>query len=142
MSKALKEADGSFWHGRRIVVQQRTSRRQAETTSAAVSTRAPTTSIYIGNLPYETTDADLNQLFLELEGVKSVRVAVDRSTGWPRGFAHADFETVDQATKAFEHLAGRTVGTRQLRIDYANPSRDQKKRQSETSLPAESTLRQ
>ncbi|EFW99633.1 nucleic acid-binding protein [Grosmannia clavigera kw1407] len=142
MAKALKEADGSFWHGRRIIVQERTARREAGSPSAATSTRSPTTSLYVGNLPYETTDADLNQLFVGLEGVKSVRVAVDRSTGWPRGFAHTDFETVDQATKAFEHLAGRTVGTRQLRIDYANPSRDQRQtRSSASGPPSESTLR-
>lgn len=79
----------------------------------------PTQSLYIGNIPYETTDAELNRLFREMDNVKDVRVAVDRVTGWPRGFAHADFADVESAEKAFHKLQGATLGQRELRIDYA-----------------------
>lgn len=80
----------------------------------------PTDSLYIGNIPYETSDADLNRLFHDLDGVKDVRVAVDRNTGWPRGFAHADFNSVEDCTKAHEKLMAMEFGGRKLRIDYSN----------------------
>lgn len=79
----------------------------------------PTSSLYIGNIPYETSDADLNRLFKDLENVKEVRVAVDRNTGWPRGFAHADFYDVESAKKAHEQLQNFEIGGRRVRIDYA-----------------------
>jgi nucleolin len=79
----------------------------------------PTNSLYIGNIPYETSDADLNRLFRELEDVVDVRVAVDRNTGWPRGFAHADFASVDSAKKAHEKLSEMEFGGRKLRVDYS-----------------------
>ncbi|EPE08224.1 nucleic acid-binding protein [Ophiostoma piceae UAMH 11346] len=125
--KAIEEANGSFWHGRRIIVleRQKTERAQKSRFEGGSSPAAaePSNTLYIGNLPYETTDADLNVVFRELEGVQAVRVAVDRSTGWPRGFAHADFRTVEQAVTASEFLQGKSIGSRQLRIDYAQGTR-------------------
>lgn len=90
----------------------------------------PSRSLYIGNIPYETTDAELNRLFKDLEDVRDVRVAVDRTTGWPRGFAHADFGTVEAATKAKEALSSLTIAGRPLRIDYAAESNSVKKTES------------
>ncbi|OAA60976.1 nucleic acid-binding protein [Niveomyces insectorum RCEF 264] len=133
METAINEANGSFWHGRRLNVAKRTpgkdrlGRDTADRKRPSAEPRAPTESLYIGNLPYETTDADLNHLFRNLEGVRSVRVAVDRVTGWPRGFAHTDFHTVEQATAALNYLSGLTVGTRQVRVDYASPSAERRK---------------
>lgn len=143
-TKAIAEAHGSFWHGRRIIVQQRTAPRTNE--SGERSVRSPTDSLYIGNLPYETTDADLNEMFREMEGLKAVRVAVDRSTGWPRGFAHADFETVEQAKAAFEALIDRQIGDRTLRIDYAmgyrpRNNQNQNQNQNRYRTPSQSQLR-
>ena len=83
--------------------------------------KPPTTSVFIGNIPYETSDADLNAVFKTLENVKDVRVAIDRATGWPRGFAHADFHDVESAIKAVEQLNEVELGSRRLRCDYAQP---------------------
>lgn len=58
-------------------------------------------------------------MFRSLENVTDVRVAVDRNTGWPRGFAHADFVDVESATKAYEKLLQYNLGGRELRVDYA-----------------------
>lgn len=81
----------------------------------------PTNSIYIGNIPYEASDADLNKMFRSLDKVRDIRVAIDRNTGWPRGFAHADFHDVESAQKAYEFLQGQTLNGRSLRVDYAEP---------------------
>lgn len=117
MEQAVAGTNSSFWHGRRINVSPRTPR--------AVKTGAqrgigPTRSIYIGNIPYETTDAELNRIFRELDNVTDVRVAVDRTTGWPRGFAHADFTDVESALAGMQKLQGITIGGRELRLDYAS----------------------
>lgn len=87
--------------------------------SADKKPAAPTNSLYIGNIPFETSDADLNRLFRELDNVTDVRVAVDRNTGWPRGFAHADFKDVESAQKAYEKLQSTQMGGRDLKVDFA-----------------------
>lgn len=115
MEKAVAGTNSSFWHGRRIQVSPR-----APKTNRATSSMGPTKSLYIGNIPYETTDAELNRIFRELDNVTDVRVAVDRTTGWPRGFAHADFEDVESCKAAKEKLAGTTIGGRELRLDFAS----------------------
>ncbi|KAI1329126.1 RNA-binding domain-containing protein [Xylariaceae sp. FL0255] len=122
--RAVNEANKSFWHGRRILVQHRESNKNLSE-RAPRDASAPSKSLYIGNIPYETSDADLNKLFRSLENVKDVRVAVDRNTGWPRGFAHADFDDLESAIKAHEILSQTMMGGRQLRCDYSqrNPNR-------------------
>ncbi|KAI0136660.1 hypothetical protein BJ170DRAFT_677532 [Xylariales sp. AK1849] len=118
--RAVAETHKSFWHGRRINVEHRKTRDEPqEGRTSNVAPLEPTTSLYIGNIPYETSDADLNRLFRELDNVTDVRVAVDRNTGWPRGFAHADFTDVESAVKAHEKLSATAMGGRMLRIDYS-----------------------
>jgi RNA recognition motif-containing protein len=65
------------------------------------------------------TDKDLNDLFRPLRKICDVRVAVDRRTGQPRGFAHADFMDVQSAVAAKKALEGRAIHGRDLQIDYA-----------------------
>ncbi|KAI1354049.1 RNA-binding domain-containing protein [Xylaria sp. FL0043] len=113
--RAVNEAHSSFWHGRRINVDHR----KARAGNAQNMPMSPTDSLFIGNIPYETSDAELNKLFRSLENVKDVRVAIDRNTGWPRGFAHADFADVESAMKAHKVLSEIAMGGRKLRIDYA-----------------------
>lgn len=117
-TRAISEANNSFWHGRRIVVDLR---KEGSTggRSGKSGVGGPTNSLYIGNIPYEASDSDLNAMFRSLDNVTDVRVAVDRNTGWPRGFAHADFVDVESAEKAFEKLLKYNLGGRELRVDYA-----------------------
>lgn len=115
--KAAFEVDGMFWHGRRLQIAARTGRAQKRGNDSG-----PTRSLYIGNIPYETTDAQLNDLFRDLENVLDVRVAVDRATGWPRGFAHVDFADEESCTAALSALQGQSLSGRPLRFDYAAAS--------------------
>jgi nucleolin len=125
MNLAASNVNGSFWHGRRVMVTPRVKTERKASRRAPAE--GPTTSIYIGNIPYETTDAELNRLFRDLDNVKDVRVAVDRVTGWPRGFAHADFHDVESAERAYKRLQGAMLGSRDLKIDYAEPAINNKK---------------
>ncbi|KUJ11224.1 RNA-binding domain-containing protein [Mollisia scopiformis] len=83
----------------------------------------PTKTLFIGNLAFEMSDADLNKLFRDIRNVFDVRVAIDRRTGQPRGFAHADFVDVESAIKGKEALMDKEVYGRKLRIDYSAGSR-------------------
>ncbi|KAK3395712.1 hypothetical protein B0T20DRAFT_487108 [Sordaria brevicollis] len=119
LEEACAQVDGSFWHGRRISVQPRRAQSSRDPRAA---NNEPSACLFIGNIPYETTDAELNNIFVGVDGLKDVRVAVDRATGWPRGFAHADFTDVDAAVKALEKLQGTKLGERDLKFDYAQPA--------------------
>ncbi|KAI0842845.1 RNA-binding domain-containing protein [Hypoxylon sp. FL0890] len=130
--RAVAEANKSFWHGRRISVEHKKENVKKEWNRT--ETREPTSSLFIGNIPYETSDADLNRLFRELDNVTDVRVAVDRNTGWPRGFAHADFADVESAVKAFEKLSHVELGGRVLRLDYAERGGSNKNKQSQSQF--------
>lgn len=65
------------------------------------------------------SDRDLNNLFREIKNVIDVRVAIDRRTGQPRGFAHADFSDLPSAERALAELGGKVVCGRALRVDYS-----------------------
>jgi nucleolin len=83
------------------------------------TTNAPSKTLFVGNLAFEMSDKDLNTLFRDIRNVVDVRVAIDRRTGQPRGFAHADFVDVESAEKAFEALQGKEAYGRALRLDYS-----------------------
>lgn len=124
--KAVATVNGSFWHGRRIAVAKRIpqdgmnrSRRVRGGGGGMGAPTEPTSCLFIGNIPYETTDSELNRLFRDLPGLRDVRVAVDRQSGWPRGFAHCDFTDVPSAVEATKRLVGVAIAGRPLRVDFA-----------------------
>jgi RNA recognition motif-containing protein len=118
LQQACDAVNGSFWHGRRITcVPRQEEPVKVRTERQPMST--PTAQLFIGNIPFETTDAELNRLFKDIANCTDIRVAVDRATGWPRGFAHADFTTVEAAQEAYKRLQGLVIGNRELRVDYA-----------------------
>lgn len=120
LQAACEAVNGSFWHGRRVTCIPRAERPDNEGRNRhRNSPSEPTPQLFIGNIPYETTDAELNRLFQGMGNVNDVRVAVDRTTGWPRGFAHADFPSVEAAAEAKNRLEGAKLNDRPLRIDFA-----------------------
>ena len=74
--------------------------------------------IYVGNLPFSTTDADLRQLFSSHGEVSSASVVMDRETGRSRGFGFVEMESANAAT-AITALDGRDMGGRPLRVNEA-----------------------
>jgi RNA recognition motif-containing protein len=64
------------------------------------------------------TDHILTDLFREVSNVRDIRVAIDRRSGQPRGFAHADFFDEDSAVAAKRILEQKTVYGRSLRVDF------------------------
>lgn len=82
----------------------------------------PSKTLFIGNMSFEMSDKDLNDLFREIRNVLDVRVAIDRRSGQPRGFAHADFIDIPSAQKAMEVLKDKEIYGRRLRVDYSQSS--------------------
>jgi len=72
------------------------------------------------------SDADLNRLFRDVNNVLDVRVAIDRRSGQPRGFAHADFKDIESATIGKKALAGKELYGRRLRVDFSGSSRERR----------------
>ncbi|MGK7939539.1 MAG: RNA recognition motif domain-containing protein [Crocosphaera sp.] len=83
-------------------------------------------SIYVGNLNYEVTQDDLEQVFAEYGTVKKVQLPLDRETGRPRGFGFVEMETEDDETKAIEALDGAEWMGRSLKVNKARPREDRK----------------
>jgi len=74
--------------------------------------------IYVGNLPFSTTDSDLRDLFARHGEVSSASVVMDRESGRSRGFGFVEMETANADT-AITALNGRDVGGRSLRVNEA-----------------------
>lgn len=78
--------------------------------------------IYVGNLPFTTTDAELSELFERFGNVGSATVITDRDTGRSRGFGFVELEA-GAADKAIKELDGRDFGGRTLRVNEAQDKR-------------------
>jgi len=76
--------------------------------------------LYVGNLPFSTTETELRQLFEKHGSVESVAVIMDRETGRPRGFAFVEMSDSNGAAAAMQSLDGRDFGGRALRVNEAN----------------------
>jgi RNA recognition motif-containing protein len=77
--------------------------------------------LYVGNLPYSTTDDDLRTLFAEYGTVESTAVISDRETGRSKGFGFVELSSKEEADKAIEALNGKDNGGRNLVVNEARP---------------------
>ncbi len=77
-------------------------------------------NIYVGNLPFTSTESDVHELFSQYGSVDTVRLVTDRDTGRPRGFGFVEMEE-EGASKAIEELDGKDFGGRNLRVNEARP---------------------
>lgn len=118
---AIRELDQKVFHGRRMAVQYH-QRRTVNPDTSSREKNPPSKTLFIGNMSYEMSDRDLNDLFREIRNVLDVRVAIDRRSGQPRGFAHADFIDIASAETAKAYLENKVIYGRQLRVDFSRPS--------------------
>jgi len=77
--------------------------------------------LYVGNLPYEIGENDLQELFARVGGVESVSVMRDQATGRARGFAFVEMNTDEGAQKAIDELNASELGGRSLTVNEARP---------------------
>ena len=77
--------------------------------------------LYVGNLPYETGEAELQELFARAGTVETVTVMRDMATGRARGFAFVEMSTDQEAQKAITELNQYQLGGRGLTVNEARP---------------------
>jgi RNA recognition motif-containing protein len=80
--------------------------------------------IYVGNLPFSSTEADLKDAFGRHGAVESVSIITDRETGRPRGFAFVEMEEATAADDAIRALDGSDLGGRNIKVNEAQSRRD------------------
>src|SRR5213596_3665648 len=77
--------------------------------------------LYVGNLPYETGETELQELFGRAGTVETVRVMRDMATGRARGFAFVEMSTDEEAQKAATEFNQYQMGGRALTVNEARP---------------------
>ena len=77
--------------------------------------------LYVGNLPYEIGETELQELFAKAGSVESVNVMRDQMTGRARGFAFVEMSTDEEAQKAIAELNAVQIGGRSLTVNEARP---------------------
>lgn len=129
---AVQNLDMQVFEGRNLVVQFHRPRQDGGKFNS--SSNPPSKTLFIGNMSFEMSDKDLNDLFREIRNVTDVRVAIDRRTGQPRGFAHADFIDVSSAQQAREILKEKTIYGRQLRVDFSKSGAQQNRERRQDTI--------
>jgi cold-inducible RNA-binding protein len=78
-------------------------------------------NLFVGNLSFQMTESELNELFRPFGQVGRVHIAMDRETGRARGFAFVEMPNDEEAVKAIAALNGKAVGGRNLNVNEARP---------------------
>ena len=81
-------------------------------------------NIYVGNLPFETTEDSLQVTFTEYGEVTTARVITDKFTGRSRGFGFVEMPDNSQAEAAIQALNGKEMDGRPLTVNEARPRED------------------
>jgi len=80
--------------------------------------------LYVGNMSYDMTDSDLQQMFGEFGTVQSAQVIMDRDSGRSKGFGFVEMASAEQAQAAMDALNGKEVNGRALAVNEARPRED------------------
>ncbi len=83
--------------------------------------QASNKKLYVGSLPFSTTEEELHELFSAYGPIGSVRIVTDKFTGMSKGFGFVEMENADDASKAVEGLNGKALNGRTLIVNDARP---------------------
>ena len=77
--------------------------------------------LYVGNLPYTTTEAQVRELFGQAGEITDIALITDRETGRPKGFGFVEMATVEGAQEAIKRFNGYQLDNRNLTVNEARP---------------------
>jgi len=80
--------------------------------------------LYVGNLPFQTSENELRDIFAAHGDVASANLVMDRETGRPRGFGFVEFNDPSQGKAAIDALNGTEIGGRSIVVNEARPRED------------------
>ncbi len=84
--------------------------------------------LYVGGLPYSTTDTELKDAFAQCGSVASAVIIIDKMSGRSKGFGFVEMSSDDDAQKAIDMWNGKDFGGRALTVNEARPMEDRPKR--------------
>jgi len=97
-------------------MQQNNQNRQSQTNSR---------SVFVGNIPYEATEEQIQEIFAQVGPVVSFRLVFDRDTGKPKGYGFVEYRDSQTALSAMRNLNGYEINARALRVYFAEMEKDQ-----------------
>jgi cleavage stimulation factor subunit 2 len=95
---------------------QQNQNRQSQTNSR---------SVFVGNIPYEATEEQIQEIFAQVGPVVSFRLVFDRETGKPKGYGFVEYRDSQTALSAMRNLNGYEINARALRVYFAEMEKDQ-----------------
>lgn len=84
--------------------------------------------LYVGNLPYSTTDSSLSDLFAQAGTVTSASVITDKMSGRSKGFGFVEMSSTEEAQKAIDMFHDKEFEGRRLTVNEARPKEDRPRR--------------
>ncbi|HEY4519418.1 MAG TPA: RNA-binding protein [Candidatus Paceibacterota bacterium] len=84
--------------------------------------------LYVGGLPYATTDSELKEAFSAAGSVESATIITDRMSGRSKGFGFVEMASDEDAQKAIEMMNGKDFGGRTLTVNEARPLEERPRR--------------
>jgi RNA recognition motif-containing protein len=90
----------------------------------AVHTSIMSSKLYVGNLSFDTTENELQDLFASAGAVQEVILIQDKATGRSKGFGFVTMSSAEEAKKAISQINGQKVGGRALTVNEARPKED------------------
>jgi RNA recognition motif-containing protein len=84
--------------------------------------------LYVGGLPYATTDTELKEAFSQAGAVESAVIIMDKMSGRSKGFGFVEMSSDEEAQKAIEMMNGKDFGGRTLTVNEARPMEDRPRR--------------
>ena len=120
--KALEEEDGKELMGRKIQVQFSGQSGGNRGGPSGGPRNSESNTLFVGNLSFKLDEEQITAFFEECGSVTSVRIAMNEE-GRPRGFAHVEFGSAEEAKKALETKNGEELEGRQIRLDFGRGRR-------------------
>ncbi|QKX57521.1 uncharacterized protein TRUGW13939_04635 [Talaromyces rugulosus] len=107
----------------RDATQQSAPRDKAQTRARSYGdqTSPESSTLFIGNLSFNTNEDVVRETFQEQGTILGIRLPTDAESGRPKGFGYIEFSSVDEARQAMTDLNGADVGGRAIRLDYSTP---------------------
>ena len=87
-----------------------------------------TMKLYVGNLPYNLTESELEEMFHEFGTVESVKIINDRESGRSRGFGFVEMTSREEGENAIETLNNKEIKNRSLVVNEARPRKEKSRR--------------
>ncbi|RKP03134.1 hypothetical protein CXG81DRAFT_1780, partial [Caulochytrium protostelioides] len=123
--EAIEKLNGAELDGRPLRVDMSTQKPQRAPGGAPARGRVeapqstPTTTLFLGNLPFNCSETDIDSAFSSFGSIASIRLPTSRETGEFRGFGYVSFNDVATAKAALDAMNGEYIHGRSMRIDYA-----------------------